>query len=290
MRISRTALAALVLFLSGTPWTAVAREAASGPALWAMSYNIRYDNPEDRPDWRTRRVAMVDQIRFYDPDILGLQEALPAMVTELAAALPGYAHYGVGRDDGAGAGETTTIFYRADRFTLLNRQTFWCSPTPERPGKAYDAALSRTFTRLVLQDRASGRLLDVRNAHLDHVGAESRLRCAQQIRDLAAWPGAQLIAMGDFNSGPEEPPLQALTAEGSPYRDARSAARSVFAAGGTFNGFTPRATGAPIDFILVDRRMTVGRFAVPADLADGAVISDHFPVLAELWPAQEPGR
>lgn len=254
-----------------------------GRALWVMGYNIRYDNPADRPDWRTRRGPMVEQIRFFAPDILGLQEALPTMVDQLAGDLAGYAHYGVGRDDGARLGETTTIFYRAERFQRVLARTYWCSPTPDTPSKAYDAALPRTFTRLVLKDRITGVTFDVRNAHLDHVGAESRAKCAAQILALAPWPKARLITLGDFNSAPEETPYRLLTAPEGPYRDARAAASSVFSpTQGTFNGFKPTTSGPPIDYIFVDRRLNVARFAVPTDVTDAGVISDHFPVLAEI--------
>lgn len=256
---------------------------AQTPSFWVMSYNIRYDNPDDRPDWRARRGPMARQISFFSPDILGLQEALVPMVADLSAALPDYAHYGVGRDDGDKAGETTTIFYRSARFERLLAQTRWCSPTPERPGKAYDAALPRTYARVVLRDRASGVLLDVRNAHLDHVGAESRRLCARQMRDQPTWPGARLVVLGDFNSAPGEPPHDALTSGVGGLRDARAASPVVFGPAGTFNDFSPGAppTG-PIDYVFVDRALRVLRFATLTDTDGGQAISDHFPVIAQI--------
>jgi len=256
---------------------------AQPPTLWVMSYNIRYDNPDDRPDWRARRDPMARQIRFFSPDILGVQEALAPMVEDLSGALPGYAHYGVGRDDGVADGETTTIFYRGARFERLLAETRWCSPTPERPCKAYDAALPRTYTRLVLRDRASGALLDVRNAHLDHVGSESRRLCAQQIRDQAVWRGARMIVLGDFNSTPDDRPFAVLTGEGSKLRDARLSSPVVFGPAGTFNDFSPGAapTG-PIDYVFVDRALAVLRFATLTDTSDGLAISDHFPVIVQI--------
>lgn len=271
-------MAALALVVAAP---AVSR--AEARPLWVMSYNIRYDNPDDRPDWRARRGPLARQIGFFSPDVLGLQEALMPMVEDLSRALPGYAHYGVGRDDGAAQGETTTIFYRSARFDRLFAETRWCSPTPERPGKAYDAALPRTYARIVLRDRASGALLDVRNAHLDHVGAESRRLCARQILDQAAWPGARMIVLGDFNSGPGDPPHAVLTGEGTRLQDARAASPVVFGPAGTFNDFSPGAPPAgPIDYVFVDRTLQVLRFATLTDTDNGLAISDHFPVIAEI--------
>jgi endonuclease/exonuclease/phosphatase family metal-dependent hydrolase len=275
----KLSLAAMIAVAAASPIEA----RAEARSLWVMSYNIRYDNPDDRPDWRARRDPMARQIAFVAPDILGLQEALPPMVEDLSRALPGYGRYGVGRDDGAAQGETTTIFYRSARFERLRAETRWCSPTPERPGKAYDAALPRTYTRLVLRDRSSGLLLDVRNAHLDHVGAESRRLCARQILDQGVWPGARLIVMGDFNSAPGDPPHAVMTGEGSPVRDARNSSRVVFGPAGTFNDFSPGAppTG-PIDYIFIDRAFEGLRFATLTDTENGLAISDHFPVVAEI--------
>lgn len=276
--LSKLTLAAIVA-MAALPIAA----RAAPPSLWVMSYNIRYDNPDDRPDWRARRGPMARQIAFFAPDILGLQEALLPMVDDLSEALPGYARYGVGRDDGDTRGESTTIFYRAARFDRLLAQTQWCSPTPDRPGKAYDAALPRTYTRLVLRDRASGALLDVRNAHLDHVGAVSREMCAQQIRDQAPWPGARLIVLGDFNSAPGEPPYLVLTAKDAPLKDARLASSVVFGPAGTFNNFSPGvAPSGPIDHIFIDRALAAPRFATLTDTENGLAISDHFPVIAEI--------
>ncbi len=277
---------ALKLTLAATLLVAAARPIparAEAPPLWVMSYNIRYDNPDDRPDWRARRGPMARQIAFFAPDIVGLQEALPPMVQDLAGALPGYAHYGVGRDDGGDKGETTTVFYRSARFKQVLAETRWCSPTPDKPGKAYDAALPRTYTRIVLHDRSSGVLLDVRNAHLDHVGVESRRLCAQQIRDQAPWPGARLIVLGDFNSRPDDRPYAVLTGGEAGLRDARAASLVVFGPAGTFNDFAPGAapTG-PIDYIFVDQALKVLRFATPTDTDNGLAISDHFPVVAEI--------
>lgn len=272
-------LAATIAIAAASPVAARAEEAT----LRVMSYNIRYDNPDDRPDWRARRGPMARQVAFFAPDILGLQEALLPMVEDLAHALPGYARFGVGRDDGAANGESTTVFYRADRFERVLAQTRWCSPTPERPGKAYDAALPRTYTRLVLREKSSGRLWDVRNAHLDHVGAESRRLCARQILDQPAWPGSRLIVLGDFNSAPGDPPHAVLTGEGSPLRDAREASPIVFGPAGTFNDFSPGAPPkGPIDYVFVDRRLKVTRFATLTDTDGGLAISDHFPVVADV--------
>jgi endonuclease/exonuclease/phosphatase family metal-dependent hydrolase len=274
---------ALLLTCFAMIWaTSLANSTYAQTPLSLMSYNIRYDNPDDAPPWTERRPHMAAQIAFNDPDIFGVQEALLPMVGYLAQTLQVYDHYGVGRDDGADQGETTTLFYRRARFERLSTQTLWCSKTPDRPSKDTDADLPRTFTRLILRDRISGKVLDIRNAHFDHKGAQARENCAHQIMALAPAPDAFLIVMGDFNTGPDSAPYRILNA--SPLSDARTLSPIVFGPSGTFNGFDIRRTdGEAIDHIFVDRRLRVTRFGTLTDSFEGKVISDHFPLMTHIF-------
>jgi endonuclease/exonuclease/phosphatase family metal-dependent hydrolase len=265
-----------------------AAAAADDPAAFrVMSYNIRFDGPTDNPPWSERRQPMADQIAFLDPDLLGLQEALPHQVDYLAEQLPGYERYGLGRDDGL-VGESATLFWRRDRYERLRAETLWCSPTPDRPSKGWDAAYPRTITRVVLRDRRDGRLLDVRNTHFDHVGVVARERCAELVSGLAPaeveGASAGIVLMGDFNTGPNTAPYRRIVASG--LRDARVLSPVDFGPAGTFNAFDIARDndGVAIDHIFVGPGLAVERFAVPTDSFGGRVISDHFPVVADLAP------
>lgn len=283
MTLARS-LAAVVASVALT--TAPAAIAGDDPAVRVMSYNIRFDGASDNPSWSERSPHMARQIAFFDPDLLGLQEALPHQVDYLVAELPAYDHYGVGRDDGAGAGETTTLFWRRDRYERLSAETQWCSPTPDRPSKGWDAALPRTITRVVLRDRRDGRVLDVRNTHFDHVGVTAREECATQVAGLAAavidGATARIVLMGDFNTGPDTEAYRRIVAAG--LRDARAASPVTFGPAGTFNGFDIARDngGVAIDHVFIGPGLAVERFAVPTDSFGGRVISDHFPVVADL--------
>ena len=210
------------------------------------------------------------------------------MVGYLAEHLPGYDRYGLGRDDGGPVGETTTLFWKRDRYERLRAETFWCSPTPTIPSKGWDGAYPRTITRVLLRDRRDGRLLDVRNTHFDHVGVVAREQCAALI--VAMQPvevdggRADVVLMGDFNTGPGTPPYARIVASG--LRDARAASPIDFGPAGTFNAFDVAKdnAGVAIDHIFVGPGFHVERFAVPTDSFGGRVISDHFPVVADLTP------
>lgn len=282
------ALAVAALTLSGTlPATAQTPDSIPAPVR-VMSYNIRVDVPSDVPPWPERRPHLARQVAFFDPDLLGVQEATPAMLAWLAEQLPAWDRYGLGRDDGADRGESTTLFWRRERFEPVSRHTFWCSPTPDTPSMGWDAAYPRTVTRVVLRDRRDGRLWDVRNTHFDHVGVEARARCADLIAAMAPVDGARVVLMGDFNTGPDSEPYRHLIASG--LSDARTLSPVVFGPAGTFNDFhiDQDNDGVAIDHLFVGPGLSVLRFAVPTDSFAGKVISDHFPLVADLVAGPAP--
>jgi endonuclease/exonuclease/phosphatase family metal-dependent hydrolase len=254
--------------------------------LRVMSFNIRYAAADDGPNgWTYRRSLAFETIRAQAPDILGLQEPLAGQVAEFRAALPEYGFVGVGRVDGVEAGEFVPIFYRHDRFTLLEKGHFWLSDQPDRPGSVgWDAALTRmaTWVRLRLNG-ASGGELQVVNTHFDHQGERARLESARQLRRFVESLGDRpVIVIGDFNCDPMTEPYRALTE----VRENRIVLRDAFAApaetGGTYHAFTGRPEGGRIDWILCGPRFDCVAAAVDRRAFDGRYPSDHFPVVATL--------
>jgi len=56
--------------------------------LKVMTFNIRYDNQGDGVNqWSNRKEKVADLIRKYDPDIIGVQEALHNQMEDLGGAL-----------------------------------------------------------------------------------------------------------------------------------------------------------------------------------------------------------
>lgn len=277
MRI-QTSWGAMVLALIFTTSPALA-----GPVVRLMSYNIRVDVSSDNPRWAERREPMAKQIAFTAPDIFGVQEAAQNAVADLAQRLPGYDHYGLGRDDGK-TGETTALFYDRDRFERIEASTQWCSTTPDVPGKDADAAYPRTITRLILRDKLSGKLLDVRNTHFDNIGVVARENCARQLEAIPRYRDAAVMIMGDFNTGTDSAPYHILTADGGlNLKDARIGTAIDFGPEGTFNDFNIAQTdGEAIDHIFIDRNLPVSRYGVLTDSFGGRVISDHFPIVADV--------
>ncbi|MEC8832829.1 MAG: endonuclease/exonuclease/phosphatase, partial [Bacteroidota bacterium] len=104
-----------------------------------ISYNIRYDNPNDAPyNWDNRKDFLISQLNFYNPDVFGIQEGLIHQVKEIDNGLKEYAYFGVGRDFGDERGEHTAVFYNTVRVELLQESTFWLSLSPNKPSKGWD--------------------------------------------------------------------------------------------------------------------------------------------------------
>ena len=115
---------------------------------WVLStFNIRYDNPNDPLTWVERRDEVAKIVGFYD--IVGIQEALPHQVQDLAQRLPWMSHVGLGRD-ADGGGEACPIFFNSANWELLHSEILWLARDWRTPGAVHPAAdLPRTVTCLL---------------------------------------------------------------------------------------------------------------------------------------------
>ncbi len=254
--------------------------------LTVLTYNIRYDNPGDGEDaWPKRRDHLTAQVRFYAPDVFGIQEGLHRQLLYIDEQLPGYTRVGVGRDDGREGGEYSCLYFLKKRFGLLASGTFWLSETPDTVSKGWDAALPRICTYAHLYDSLAGRKLWVFNTHFDHIGKEARRRSAELIlQKIAAMnrSGEAVVLTGDFNAEPAEAPVAVITRD---LRDARAISREPsFGPEGTFNAFNFHdPVRRRIDYVFLnDKGLSVAQYAVLSDSRDCHYPSDHLPVLARL--------
>lgn len=253
--------------------------------LTACTFNIRWDNPGDgNSQWDNRKANIVDFVKYYELGVLGLQEALANQVAYLDTALVDYQWVGVGRDDGKSAGEYCPIFYLATKYELLASGTFWLSDDPEKPGIAWDAACSRVCTYAKLKDFKSGKKFIVFNTHFDHVGKEARINSADLIiKKIAEIGGGDpAILIGDFNLEADQLPIQRIESAG--FSDAFDLSPIKFGVEGTYNGFNyQNIPTRRIDYVFMTSNISVLKYRVVSDVIGGSYLSDHFPVLTELY-------
>lgn len=278
--------AILSLFYTPTPVAQVNSEALpeanKTQAVTIMSYNVYVKGSgEKSPENRTDEV--VSNIRKYSPDSFGLQEADEGWMERLPAELTEYAHVGIGRDSDNGGGEASPVFYKKDKYELVDSGTFWLSKTPEKASKAWDAMFKRICTYAVLKDKQTGFTYAHFNAHFDHMGviarSESVAVVTSKIAEIA--PNIPVVFSGDLNDNEETDMYNRVLESG--LRDTKKIA--VSAVGGTtYHGYSDLLTKElPIDFIFVnDFAKSVESYTVDSEKINGIYPSDHHPVISEM--------
>lgn len=251
-----------------------------------MSYNIKYANENDGENsWSKRKKHITNQLKFYEPHILGLQEAVLEQLVHFKENLPQYKFLGVAREDGKQKGEFTAIFYDTTRFAALEHNTFWLSETPAIVSVGWDAALPRICTYLKLKQKDTGKEFWVFNTHFDHMGENARLESSKLILqkiDEVNIEDLPVVLMGDFNLEPEAEGIKLLSEE---MNDSKKVCRNVcFGPEGTFNGYEfDKPATRRIDYIFTSKgNLEVLKYGVLTDSKDLRYPSDHFPVLVQL--------
>jgi len=251
-----------------------------------MSYNIRYDNPNDGENsWVNRKELLCSQLAFYEPDVFGIQEALPNQVQDISNALPKYTFVGIARD-GIGKGESSNIFFKKDKFKLLEQNTFWLSETPEIISKGWDAALNRICTYALLKENKTKQIFWIFNTHLDHQGEIARTKGIELILYKIKTLNTQnypVIFMGDFNSEPTEERIINLKTKMIDSQEISE--EKPFGPSGTFNAFKHNEPVLKkIDYIFLSKEsnIKVYKYAVLSDSKDLKYPSDHLPVYVEI--------
>lgn len=274
----------VILFLPATVNAGRPGKAQNINSFNVMTYNIRMNTPDDGVNaWPQRKNKVIGLLRFHQPDIFGIQEALNDQMTDLFAGLPDFDHVGVGRDDGKSLGEHMAVFYRKSRFEKLESGTFWLSQTPDKPGLGWDAVCNRTCTWLKLKDKMTKKTFYFFNTHFDHRGRTARIESAKLILNFMKEinkDGLPFILTGDFNSTKENEPIQIILKE---LTDSRAVSETEpYGPEGTSGGFDVKVMPRTIDYIFENDKIRVLRYAVLSDSFGFYYPSDHLPVFTEL--------
>ncbi len=256
--------------------------------LKVITLNVRYDNPHDSLNAWPYRASMVSSfLKNEKPDIFGMQEVLASQMEYLDSVMTEYSSAGVGRSDGANAGEMNPVFYLKEKFEMIRTKTFWLSETPEVAGsQAWGAGLPRIVTWMELANKNTHEHFFFFNTHFAHDSDSARIMSSRlllnKIDTIAA--GFPFVLTGDFNMDISSKGYGALTGphESVPLLSdsyAISEKRHIGPAY-TFNGFSDNKSGGRIDLIFVRNGMRVLENRTFIKKEHGIYISDHWPVLA----------
>jgi len=287
------------LFMLFFAAAAVAVQSAPARSFRAATYNVRQFNAGDDAKgngWERRLPVIASLIRYHDFDIFGAQEVFHSQLEDLLGALPGYGYTGVGRDDGAEAGEYSVVFYKRDRFELLDSGHFWLAEDSTRPNKGWDAKYVRICCWGRFLDRETQERFWFFTLHTDHKGEQSQVESCRLVLDKirTMCRGERAVLTGDFNVG-ETSESYAVLRDSGLLSDTYDLAEIKYAWTGTENGFDPdRKTFRHIDYLFVTPGFRVLRYGIltdtyrteePEDSAKpfrARTPSDHFPVLVEM--------
>ena len=249
-------------------------------SITVASYNLRNANGSDSAKgngWGQRYPVIAKMVQYHDFDIFGTQECFIHQLKDMKEALPGYDYIGVGRDDGKEKGEHSAIFYRTDKFDVIEKGDFWLSETPDVPSKGWDAVLPRICSWGHFKCKDTGFEFLFFNLHMDHIGKKARVESAYLVKDKGVL--CDSYEKCDFR----------------------------YATNGTFNDFDPDSfTESRIDHVFVSPVFKVKRYGVLTDtyrsirgnggkkdatdcpeeidikVYQARTPSDHFPVKVEL--------
>ena len=249
------------------------------------TFNIRYDTPRDSINqWSNRAPVVSSLIRFHQFDILGTQEGLKNQLDDIEKDLPEYDRYGVGRDDGVSKGEHSAIFYKREKFTVLDSGDFWLNEHPDKPGFGWDSKHNRICTWLKLKEKKSKKSFYVFNVHYDHQGVQARNESSKlvmkKINEIAG--DKPVIFMGDLNGNHQSDWYKYINNSGK-LKDVLLEVKHPYINNGSFNSFTPNNPSKEIiDHIFTSKHFKVERYGILTDTYHNKFPSDHFPLLATV--------
>ena len=235
-----------------------------------MSFNLRVGHSV------SMQGSVSKLIKTYMPDLLGVQEADSEWMGALTGRMGknGYAAVGIGRDSD-GTGERTAIFYRKDKFELIDHKTMWLTDTPDEVSKVEGSESRRIVTVATFKRLSDGKEFAYANTHLDNsteAVREVQMRYLDQ--HIKSFTDLPFMVTGDFNCDRSSTTYKIATEELG-YENcsilapnARNRANATFVAGGIID-YCFRSEGAPFDPYL---------YAVCTETKNGNVISDHYPL------------
>lgn len=265
-------------FIHKEPIEAKSKE---GDNITVMSSNVRCFALDDlfHKSWFYRAELIRNNLSEVSPDIVGFQEVTWLHYDYLKDILPGYDSVINYRDDTL-MSESCPIFYRSDRFELIDKGSFWLSETPEVMSKDWGAACYRICSYVILKEKTEGKEIVVFNTHLDHVSDEARVNGIAVVLDkIKEFGGKPAILMGDLNA---EPDSETYNSAVQNFDDAQIIAPDTMDSA-TYQAWGSKLDEPRIDYFMVSKiGITVNKYEVLRNTYDGTYPSDHFPIYIHI--------
>ena len=270
------------------------------------TFNVRYANPSngDTGDklWANRKAYVGRIVADYDFDIVGMQEVIgnirdsqtgKTQLDDLRDMLPDYDDWAVERSNKQY--QYNVIFYKRDKYVLLDKGRFYLNEHPETPGSGWstgsDENLPRALGWVRLRDKDSGKEFIFAATHTNYGATESGIescrligRSMSKIAELTP-----VVLVGDFNMRRNDH-NEAWRGVASYLSDAALCTQTTCTPKGnishTASNWLPATDagckGSEFDYIFFKRMIPLSRYIITEDYDRSVAPSDHFPVLVRF--------
>lgn len=234
---------------------------------------------------RVKRFA--EYMNKVSADLIGTQEMNSDWLEKLSESMSGYESYGVkrGGDETEKKSEMNAIFWKKDKFSAIEKGTFWLSETPDIESRYDGAGCNRICTWALLENAETGNIILFMNTHLDNASEEAANYGAEVIKEQIVQLGEKYsfdatVLTGDFN---QTQGMAAYETIESVLNDSLTSFEDKKA--GTYQSWGEEESTEPIDFIFLSDNTTAVNYEVLNDISEGYV-SDHYGVYTE-WTINE---
>lgn len=270
-------------------------EPIKGLDLSVMSYNVYYDlsdtkrNPDD----------VIATVKQKSPDVFGLNESGMDWIDKFNDDTDISTVYGCAEgqaSERANDASYNPIFYKKDKFELVEVGTKWLSATPDKISKLPDAAHYKIFTYAILKDKTSGVKFMYVNVHLDgsndgdtHAKLDQvRKNQAEVLKSFAQnYTYLPIVIGGDFNEKPTSSVIRGMSGN-TRFKYCMDIADQKTDIGATkkvnskFEPLAPEKYSV-IDYMFVTNDcISVRNYEQVDNPVNGNYPSDHLPVYAEI--------
>ena len=284
MNLAVTADKALVLDVS----TPVLQQIQSF-ALSVMSYNVYFDLSESQRNPND----VITSIQQKSPDVFGLNESgadwlkkIDNAMSDVYACAKGLALEN--SDDSS----YNAIYFKKDKFELVESGTKWLSATPDRLSKYPEAKHYKGMTYAILKDKATGAEFMYLNVHLDGSNdstahsalKEVRVRQAEVVKQfIAKYPMYPIVMGGDFNEGVGSTVVKGFSQNGRFRYCGTEAKEKILVNSTNVNSSYTALQSSVLDYLFVTAdSVSVKKYQQYDNKINGKYPSDHLPVYAEL--------
>ncbi|MBR4863187.1 MAG: endonuclease/exonuclease/phosphatase family protein [Oscillospiraceae bacterium] len=240
--------------------------------LKLLSFNIRCTNDPNGHSIAERAPRVAAVLKNYAADIVGFQEYHFLRWCDAWAQVedPAYGEIKIDRGDGEGL----VLWWRKDKFTLLDKGHFWFADDPSVPSTDWDEKYHkpRICGWLLLQDKKTEKTFLYMNVHYGF-GAEGQQKNAGLLQRYAKSIGDYpLIIAGDFNMLPGTPGYTAMAEKFTDVNAVTAKLPDI-----TYHGYGEKESML-LDYCFVNEAVTPIGYEIVKTMFDGKYPSDHYPI------------